>query len=403
MDDSITSVPVNWKGGPLRIATVLCLSAVWLMAAMTFTESILAVNRGILGNGATDFLEYWAAGQLLIHGSDPYEAAATLRLERSAVRNAELAAITLSPPVIFFLVAPLGLVGAKTGAVLWMIVLVASLVTSIRLLWILHGRRRDELHLLGYCFAPALTCLMAGQIGIFLLLGIVLFLYLHQHWPFLAGVALVVCFVKPHLFLLFGTVLLLWVVNSRQYRILAGFGAGLLAACALALCFDLHAWSQYAQMMMIARPAELQVPTMSGTFRSFVHRDSVWLQFLPVVAGCSWAVWYFWRRRNYWSWLEQGLLLLLVSVACAPYAWITDESVLLPAILAAIYRAEDSGRSLLPFGLITGAALAELLRGIWMTTPYFVWTTPAWIAWYLYASHGGSRTESTAVSGEGFA
>jgi hypothetical protein len=85
--------------------------------------------------------------------------------------------------------------------------------------------------------------------------------------------------------------------------------------------------------------------------------------------------------------MEQGLLLLLISVACAPYAWITDESVLLPAILAALYQAEDSGRSLLPFGLITGAALFELLRGIWITTPYFVWTAPAWLAWYLFATY----------------
>jgi hypothetical protein len=130
-------------------------------------------------------VEYWAAGQLLTHGADPYEAAATLRLERSAGWNTEQPEITLSPQVIFFLVAPLGLVGSKTGAVLWMILLVACLAISIRLLWILNGRRSGQLHLLCFCFAPVLTCLMAGQIGIFLMLGIVLFLYLHKPWPFL--------------------------------------------------------------------------------------------------------------------------------------------------------------------------------------------------------------------------
>jgi hypothetical protein len=94
--------------------------------------------------------------------------------------------------------------------------------------------------------------------------------------------------------------------------------------------------------------------------------------------------------------MEHGLLLLLISVVCAPYAWFTDEAVLLPAMLVALYRAEDSGRSLLPFGLITGAALVELFRGLWMTSPYFVWTAPAWLGWYLYATYG-DRTKSSVV------
>jgi hypothetical protein len=371
----------------LNIATAVCLLAVFLMAAMVFTVGILAVNRGIRSEGSTDFVEYWAAGQLLVHGEDPYDATATLRLERSAGRSNDQAEITFSPPLIFFLVAPLGLVGAKTGAILWMILLLAALVTSIHLLWILNGRRSGQLHLLCYCFAPALICLVAGQIGIFLLFGIVLFLYLFKHWPFFAGAALVVCLVKPHLFLLFGTVLLLWVINTRQYRILAGFGAGLLATCVFALCLDPHAWSHYARMLVLQRPTEPLVPTLSRMFRLFVHRDAVWLQFLPAVAGCCWSIWYFWSRRIRWNWMEHGLLLLLVSVACAPYAWITDESVLLPAIVASLYRAKDSGRSLLPSGLIVAAVLLEILRGVWIITPYFVWTAPAWLAWYLYATY----------------
>jgi hypothetical protein len=268
-----------------------------------------------------------------------------------------------------------------------MIFLIAALVTSIHLLWILNGRRSGQLHMLCYCFAPALICLVAGQIGIFLLLGIVLFLWLYRLRPFLAGAALVVCLLKPHLFLLFGTVLLLWVINTRRYRILAGFGTGLLAACVFALCLDPHAWSHYARMLALQRPTEPLVPSLSRMFRYYVHRDWVWLQFLPaVVGGCS-SIWYFWSRRGRWNWLEHGSLLLLVSVACAPYAWITDESVLLPAILVSLYRATDSGRSLLPFALIVAAVLLEILRGAWIITPYFVWTAPAWLGWYLYATY----------------
>ena len=393
----VTSETVSWRASPLRIATAICLLAVSLMTVMALGVAVLAVTKSARGVGSPDFVEYWAAGQLLTHGADPYEAAATLRLERSAGWNTEQPEITLSPQVIFFLVAPLGLVGSKTGAVLWMILLVACLAISIRLLWILNGRRSGQLHLLCFCFAPVLTCLMAGQIGIFLMLGIVLFLYLHKPWPFLAGLALVVCFVKPHLFFPFGAVLFLWAMNRKQYRILTGIAAGLLAACALTFCFDPHAWSQYERMLTVARPTEPLVPTLSRMFRSLLHRDAVWLQFLPAAAGCGWALWYFWSRRSRWDWMEQGLLLLLISVVCAPYAWFTDEAVLLPAILAALYRAEDSGRSLLPFGLISGAALVELFRGLWMTSPYFVWTAPAWLGWYLYATVGSRQNSCEGI------
>jgi hypothetical protein len=175
-------------------------------------------------------------------------------------------------------------------------------------------------------------------------------------------------------------------VSQKAYRILAGIGAALLAACTFAFCLDPHVWSQYAQMMRLLKPAELFVPTLSKMLRLLVYRDAVWLQFLPEVAACCWAVWYFWTRRSRWNWMEQGLLLLFVSVACAPYAWQTDEAVLLPAILAGLYRIKDSGLSLLMFAFIAGTALAEILSGIWITTPFHVWSVPAWLIWYLYVT-----------------
>jgi hypothetical protein len=94
--------------------------------------------------------------------------------------------------------------------------------------------------------------------------------------------------------------------------------------------------------------------------------------------------------------MDQGLLLLLVSVLCAPYAWFSDEAVLLPAVLAGIYRADDSGRSLLPFGFIAGVALIEVFAEIPMTSLFYLWTVPAWLAWYLYATgNKGTQAKGT--------
>jgi hypothetical protein len=366
------------KASPWRILAAVVLATVGVGMFVLIVKSNNAGQR--------DFITYWAAGHQLVRGANPYDGAAIQTLEHLAGCNLNYPLIMRNPPDALFLALPLGFAGPNTGLVLWMIALLASLVTSIRLIWSMNGRPENRLHLLGYCFAPVMECLMAGQFGIFLLLGVVLFLYFHKSRPFLAGGALLLCAAKPHLFLPFGIVLLLWVVIQKAYRILAGFCAALLASCSLTLCFDTHAWYQYSMMMRTSGIMGEIVPTLSEFFRLILDRNAVWLQFLPQAAACLWALWYFWTRRSRWSWLDQGLLLLLVSVLCSPYALLTDETMLLPAVLAGIYRADGSGRSLLPFGLVAGVAMIEVFAEVPIASAYYLWTAPAWLAWYLYAT-----------------
>jgi hypothetical protein len=366
------------KTNPWRIAALLGLTAVLAGIFVFILEDGNVDQR--------DFISYWAAGHQLVHGENPYDSTAIRKLELTAGYGQSYLLVMRNPPAALFLAAPLGFLSPNAGFLFWMIALVASLVASIRMLWILHGRRTDRLHLLGYCFAPVMACLMAGQLGIFLLLGVVLFLYFYKSRPYLAGAALLLCAAKPHLFLPFAIVVLLWVFVRKAYHVLAGFCAALLASCALAFCFDIHVWSQYLSGMRAERIMDEFIPTISGFLRLVLNKDAVWLQFLPEVAACLWALWYFWSRRSRWDWMNQGLLLLIVSVLCAPYAWLTDEAILLPAVLAGVYRADDTGRSLLPFGLVAGAAMIEVFVKVQMTSGGYVWTVPAWLAWYLYAT-----------------
>lgn len=369
------------KTSSVRMIANLCLLAVggvFLYHVITIQS---AANR--------DFVEYWAAGQQLIHRANPYDPDAILRLERSAGYLRPDPQITYSPPVCFFLMLPLGLVGEKLGLTLWSLVLVVCLAVSVRMIWKLNGSRAGRAHLAGYCFAPVFLCLMAGQISIFFLFGVVCFLTFRNSRPLLAGAALLPCAMKPHLFTAFALALLLWAFSRGAYRVLAGFTAALAASCALALCFDPHLWSQYAHMMSGTGVLAGFVPTLSVMLRliigHYIHFNDVWLQFLPEAVACLWAVWYSWTRRDRWEWMREGMLVLLVSVACAPYAWVSDEAVLMPALLAGIYRAQDAGRSLLPLGIPMGLALTEVALHIQMTSPFYLWTPLAWIGWYLYA------------------
>ncbi len=375
------------KTNPWRVIAAVLMLALGVGILTVAMTSSNAANR--------DFVSYWAAGQQLVHHASPYDGEAILSLERAAGFVDNRPFFMRNPPVAFFLALPLGFIGERAGAVVWSLAIVAALMVSIRLLWIMHGRPHDRLHLVGYCFPPALACLLAGQLGIFLLTGVVLFLYLHESKPYFAGVALLLCATKPHLFLPFGVALIVWTVGRRAYQVLIGASAAVLVSLALSFFFDPAAWHQYFRMASAAQLQEEFIPSVSLAFRLIVHRSAVWLQFLPAFVGCVWGAWYFSTRRTRWSWIDHGPLLLLVSVLVAPYAWFTDESILLPAILAGLYTASNAGRSLLPFGCIAGVALIEVLAGVNFPSGFYIWTAPAWLAWYLYTVRAASSNVAT--------
>jgi len=133
-----------------------------------------------------------------------------------------------------------------------------------------------------------------------------------------------------------------------------------------------------------------RIPTLSVALSLLLDRHATWLQFTPAAVACAWASWFFWTRRNRWDWMDHGLLVLLVSVLCTPYGWITDESILLPAILTGLYRVVRQRRSPWPLALVATAGLLEFfVADIKINSIYYLWTTPAWLAWYLYANHTG--------------
>ena len=367
-----------------------------IAAGFCLVAGIYVVGLSDKDAAERDFIGYWAAGQQLIHGRDPYDVEATLRLEQAAGLDDTRPRVTPSPPVALLPVLPLGLFGAKNGLIFWLLVQLACLSISVWVLWITNGRPSSRLHLFAYFFAPALSCLMAGQLGIFLLLGIVLFLYLHESHPFLAGAALLPCALKPHLLLPFAIVLLLWIVSRKAFGTIAGFLALIAVNCAITLHFDPRIFAQYTQFIHASEIQDRFTPTMSLTLRLLVPPHPVWLQFLPEAIACVWAIWFYLARRARWRWMDQGMLLLVVSMVCAPYAWFPDESIVLPAVLAGLYRAAESHRSLLPIGLIGGVALIEVAMKVQITSNFFLWTAPAWLAWYLYATwKAAPHSEST--------
>ena len=372
------------------------------LIALAGAAAVLAIYMASITDSSaaeSDFISYWAAGHLLVHGQNPYDFQAVHALEIAAGRNpGEPVLMMRNPPVAFFMALPFAWMGPKAGVIVWMFFLLGVLGLASRLIWQINGRPDTLLNFFGFGFAPALACLMAGQCGILLLLGIALFLFLYRERPFLAGVALLLCALKPHFFAPFGIALLIWCVTTKKgYRILAGLSAALIASCVLAYALDPRAWGQYSEMMRTGGALNEVVPRLSAELRLVIDPRAVWIQFVPEAVACIWTVWYFWTQRQSWDWMDHGLVLLLVGAMCTPYGFVYDEAMLLPAIMAGAYRCMESRRPLWPLAVLAVAELLELGMGATILSRYYLWTTPAWLCWYLYAAGKFPRQAAAAT------
>ncbi len=335
--------------------------------------------------GARDFVIYWATGQQLVHHANPYDLDAMTRIERASGLPAMYnVGFMRNPPWGLPLALPLGLVGLRVGTLLWSLVLLACLVGSVHMLWRMFGRPRNSLHWLGYSFGPAVTCLIAGQTAMFALLGLVLFLRLHRTRPFLAGMSLWLCALKPHLFLVFGVVLLAWILVEGSYKILAGAAVAMAASCAAVYWIDPRAWMEYSQMMRTGGIENETIPCLGIVLRLWLSPQTMWLQFLPAGLGCIWALGYFWPRRHTWDWLKNGSPVMLVSIVLAPFGWLFDQVLAMPALLQGAYLTR-SRTMLVMLALASLLVEVDSIWGVNFFSAFNLFTAPAWLAWYLIA------------------
>ncbi|HVZ84419.1 MAG TPA: glycosyltransferase 87 family protein [Terracidiphilus sp.] len=330
-----------------------------------------------------DYIGYWASAQQLVHRANPFDPAALQRLETAAGYDRVAPSITPSPPVTFLLLVPLGFAGAWTGLILWGMAMVAALAASLWMLWQLNGHPDSLLPLLGLLYAPALACFLGGQIGLFFLLGVTVFLYLVDRHPFLAGMVLLPCVMKPHLFLALAVALLCWSLDRHIWSVLAGLAAALAVSTAVTLALDPRVFAHYAASLRATNVGERVTPTLPVLLRHTLAPGASWLEFLPAALSCVWAVWFYARRRARWSWMYEGLIVLLVARLCAPYAWFSDEAILLPAIATAFFRARAAHRAVWPIALIFAAELAQVFARMDMKTYAYAWTAPAWLLCWL--------------------
>jgi len=384
MATGINPVAATKPRHDLADVAIVLLSSLALAFVALFLSVVSSASKIA---GTRDFVAYYATGRQLIQHANPYDPDAIRRIERASGLSQDVVLIMRNPPWALPLAWPLGLAGVRVASLLWSLMLLACLVFSVQLIHKMNGSPPNQIHWLGFCFTPALICLTMGQTALFPLLGVTLFLRYHQTHPFWAGASLWLCTLKPHLLLPFAVTLLVWIVVTRSYQILAGPAVAMAVSCLLTLAIYPAAFTRYTELMRSPSVVLEFVPCLSDVIRFAIDKHAVWLQYLPGALCSIWAVWYYWRRREGWDWLENGSVLLLISLVSAPYLYLYDQAIAIPALIRASYKVRYRNLLLVLIGFFVIIGLQSAKENV--SSLGYVWTSPAWLIWYFLASAPG--------------
>jgi hypothetical protein len=213
-----------------------------------------------------------------------------------------------------------------------------------------------------------------------------------QKRPFLAGAALLLPFAKPHLLVFFWLAFLIWVLARKKFAVVGGFAVAIASATGIALIFDHAAFQHYFRFLHDAAIENEFIPTVSGVLRLLFFRPYFRLQFVPTGLGLIWSGWYFVKHRTNWNWQDHGLAVMVVSILTTPYGWLTDEVVLMPAIVfaaLAILGGQKKIRvttriALGIFAVLNWILLMLLALHIPLQLGLYFWSSLLWFAWYVY-------------------
>ena len=369
----------------LAWAGLLLLAGPLLYAGTYLTDpSVLRISH---------FIQYWAAARVYLAGGDPYarEQIQALEVEAGWPAGEPLNFFMWNPPWTLPLVVPFGLLPFAAGRLAWLLLNLGLVFFCADRLWQLYGGPADHRRvawLVALTFFPTLMDLQAEQISPLLLLGAVGFLALERRGRLaLAGAALALTAIKPHLGYLVWIALVLWSLERRRWSALLGSALAGLAAVAMPLLVNPAVYGQYHEALAHNHPTQVITPTLGALVRFALGPNPYWLQFVPVFAGTAWLLAHWLRHRRTWDWVEQMPLLVSASLLTTAYLYVDDLVLLLLPVLAAAAWAARLNRpaaTRLALALHAGISAAALVMNLQHCPEYaYVWMTPAVLLGYL--------------------
>ena len=305
-------------------------------------------------------MEYWSAFQLAQHGENPYDPALLFAVQHQAGLGWHLPTMMWNPPWLFLVMFPILRLDFLTALACWRVVTLLVGGASVFLVQAALNDPNDDstqnylvplLALLTYY--PLWHGIESGQIHALLLLAFSCMFYglvRQKNWCVAVGILL--CSVKPHIFYLPLLAIAQQDLRARNFW-RTGTSASLIALAALISQVlwphSISNWITALGMDPAGRYIPVQswvVPTVVGFTRNLFSDShgmmSVYPMILiPGVTGALVFCWLIRQPRLNWKVLLPPLMVL--SYLTSPYGWVSDQLILLPAVLALLVQGSKKG------------------------------------------------------------
>ncbi len=290
-------------------------------------------------SGLSDFIAYWTAGRLFVQGANPYDVQSAMNIQRDLGWSESSPLMMWNLPHALLLFGPLSLVRFTWAKSLWIIFSALSVLWAADRLWQLFRgdpAKRWISWACALCFLPVPLGLSHAQLGVlFFPVVTVFFLSVTEKRWLLTALTLVVLGLKPHLFSVLVLFCFLWAHRNRSLQKLT-FTLFLLVTVILAGLTWLRPtlWSDYimATRMSETSPFLYYTPTVGTLLRRLITPRPA-IAFLPTCLGLmiSPILWRRWARD--FDWYKYFTAIMVLSLLSAPFYWLWDVVLLLPAVL----------------------------------------------------------------------
>jgi hypothetical protein len=350
------------------------------------------------GKGQADFKAYWAAAAVIVRGGNPYDPNDMLAIQQEVVAgqegNTNLVLNAWNPPWLILLMVPLGWLPFNLAAGIWMFINLLFLGIMLILTWdmliIQNGDRGFPIVLVvGYFFIPTIILISMGQISSLVLLGIILGLrWIQKTQDWLAGSALLLTTIKPHLSYFLLLLIFVWVVQNRRWKIIGGMAVAALLSLGIFFIL-LPGWpGDYITLIRSMPYTQIYTSTVGSLMAAvfgikLFYLSAVLILFLirPLL-----------NLVRSEGWLVPANFSLLVGIPLSPFGFLFDQILLLPAIIqiiAWIWSKELRGVEAIVIAGCTILVNIGVLMLVTLEEPkyyyWFVWAPLALLVIYFIA------------------
>ncbi len=331
---------------------------------------VIAWVAAVISPTAGDFFQFWFAGHLVATGASPYDqsewvsAYARYGDLASVVRHNcptpdALACRWVYPPWTGWFLAPFGVFDPEIGIALEGLTFLTLLAAGVLL--VIHAAHigPDWLRAIALAAialsAPFLTDALGGHFDGLMLVGLSLVgSSLGGGRALPLAVAAPILALKPHLFLAFGPLVLLWLLRERRLRLVWPPAAVLTVLVVVGLAGDPRALSTLTgagAKLGIADGTVWSLASRSGALAPVIAAALVASAGIGAAAAVAWSS----PGRRAHVFVASAAAF---SLAVAPYSQLYDHLLLVPAVSLAVSFASVSGFRLAALGVIAGFVAA---------------------------------------------